>query len=159
MEKKTMLTKMLAPVVMGIAFIGTASTVNADDLDGILAVITPAGGGDSVFIEIPTDCDQCKDNVDDMKELVQQLQEHCADLEGELEDMRDDCKGLINGSTPGATWRDKCDNVSGGIYSALLTERQDCRDESADLVNVRNKVQHYCYGAPLYCGNIAGWPN
>jgi hypothetical protein len=52
--------------------------VSVDDaLDGILMVRT-LRGGDSVFIEIPTGCDQCKD------------------LEGKLESLQDDCKDLIN---------------------------------------------------------------
>jgi hypothetical protein len=52
--------------------------VSVDDaLDGILVVRTPRGG-DSVFIEIPIGCDQCKD------------------LEDKLGDLQDDCKDLIN---------------------------------------------------------------
>lgn len=151
-----MLKKMLTPIVMGIAFMGSAATVNADELDGILAIVTPAGGGDSIFIEIPKDCEECADNIADMKELVAQLGEHCGDLEAELEDLRNDCKGIK--LPPSGTWAEKCDYVSKGMYLPLLKERQDCRDEHGDLIKVQRKVKGYCYGAPLYCGNIEGFP-
>ena len=145
-----MLKQMLTPIIMGVAFIGMAATVNASELpDGVLAEV-----GDGIFIQVPTDCEECAGNIWDMKELVTQLGEHCADLEHELQEMRHDCKG----HTGGLPFSLGCDAYSKGMYLPLLAARQDCRDDSGDLVKVRNKVEHYCYGAPLYCGKISGFP-
>ncbi|BAP56813.1 hypothetical protein THII_2516 [Thioploca ingrica] len=158
------LKTMLAPAIMGMAFMGLMSTVNvavADELDDLMNELNSLV---SQSTETPPDdtasrtpCERCAGNVARAIRIVGAASNVCNGMENLLNVWREQCK-QAKGIVPSSPFKDKCDVVKHGRYSDLLEARQFCRDTLERLVEWRNGVEHSCYGEPLYCGMDPNWP-
>lgn len=161
---------MLAPAIMGMAFMGLISTVNvvvADEVDDMAnqlqSALDQASALDNDALDESmgwwnlTPCEKCAGKVAFAIGVVSFTSDVCNAMEDKLNVWREQCK-QAKGVTPSSPFKDKCDAVTNGKYTRLLDKRQDCRDGLGYLVTWRNGVEHSCYGAPLYCGMDPGWP-
>lgn len=151
-----MLKKMLTPIVMGMAFMGMVATVNVAAADEDVDLMQVLVDEMSMITIPPANCVQCALNVKKAIGFVANMNDMCNALEQDLEETRSYCK--TQSATPNTPFKAKCDALTDGFYSQQLADRQSCRDLLGSMVTTRNNVEHACYGAPLYCGNIAGFP-
>jgi len=151
-----MLKKMLTPIVMGMAFMGMAATVNVAIAEDVVDSMQVLVDEMSMITIPPATCEQCALNVKKAIGFVASMNDMCNALEQDLEETRSYCK--TQSATPNTPFKAKCDALTDGFYSQQLADRQSCRDLLGSMVTTRNNVEHACYGAPLYCGNIPGFP-